>query len=117
MYGWLPLGPWRCVPTQAISSRLTKPRRICSMPLTDRKSTRLNSSHGYISYAVFCLKKKKKHSFISTYYTPPIKLLCELLHQPSIWVNRYRFKSTASSHCLSSHDIGFDKVLVVSHDL
>src|SRR3989449_5476196 len=29
-------------------------------PLTlDRKSTRLNSSHGYISYAVFCLKKKK----------------------------------------------------------
>src|SRR2546422_5403160 len=28
----------------------------------DRKSTRLNSSHGYISYAVFCLKKKKKTS-------------------------------------------------------
>src|SRR2546422_6405489 len=31
------------------------------LPLAqDRKSTRLNSSHGYISYAVFCLKKKKK---------------------------------------------------------
>src|SRR5256884_3108309 len=29
-------------------------------PPADRKSTRLNSSHGYISYAVFCLKKKKK---------------------------------------------------------
>src|SRR2546422_7210373 len=28
----------------------------------DRKSTRLNSSHGYISYAVFCLKKKKEMS-------------------------------------------------------
>src|SRR2546429_3002617 len=28
-------------------------------PARDRKSTRLNSSHGYISYAVFCLKKKK----------------------------------------------------------
>src|SRR2546429_7796887 len=28
------------------------------LPLGDRKSTRLNSSHGYISYAVFCLKKK-----------------------------------------------------------
>src|SRR2546429_3256382 len=27
--------------------------------IRDRKSTRLNSSHGYISYAVFCLKKKK----------------------------------------------------------
>src|SRR2546429_9323302 len=30
----------------------------------DRKSTRLNSSHGYISYAVFCLKKKKKNKII-----------------------------------------------------
>src|SRR2546430_10014461 len=29
--------------------------------LLDRKSTRLNSSHSQISYAVFCLKKKKKH--------------------------------------------------------
>src|SRR2546429_1952892 len=31
--------------------------------LGDRKSTRLNSSHGYISYAVFCLKKKKKTQY------------------------------------------------------
>src|SRR2546422_7705470 len=31
-------------------------------PVEDRKSTRLNSSHGYISYAVFCLKKKKRDS-------------------------------------------------------
>src|SRR2546422_4844671 len=30
-------------------------------PPRDRKSTRLNSSHGYISYAVFCLKKKKRN--------------------------------------------------------
>src|SRR2546429_5992240 len=30
----------------------------------DRKSTRLNSSHGYISYAVFCLKKKKKKKWM-----------------------------------------------------
>src|SRR2546422_2419751 len=34
--------------------------RISVGPRPDRKSTRLNSSHGYISYAVFCLKKKKK---------------------------------------------------------
>src|SRR2546429_4930657 len=31
----------------------------------DRKSTRLNSSHGYISYAVFCLKKKKQNTMLS----------------------------------------------------
>src|SRR2546429_3787189 len=35
----------------------------------DRKSTRLNSSHGYISYAVFCLKKKKL-SYLSTASQP-----------------------------------------------
>src|SRR2546422_4566052 len=38
----------------------------------DRKSTRLNSSHGYISYAVFCLKKKKneklRHLVIDDYH-------------------------------------------------
>src|SRR2546429_3481024 len=34
--------------------------RTCAPPVRDRKSTRLNSSHGYISYAVFCLKKKKQ---------------------------------------------------------
>src|SRR2546429_6906558 len=36
------------------------PRRARGGGKGDRKSTRLNSSHGYISYAVFCLKKKKK---------------------------------------------------------
>src|SRR2546429_3739888 len=33
----------------------------------DRKSTRLNSSHGYISYAVFCLKKKKNNQLRATH--------------------------------------------------
>src|SRR5688572_32708833 len=38
-----------------------RPRRgVVPIALTDRKSTRLNSSHSQISYAVFCLKKKKK---------------------------------------------------------
>src|SRR3712207_8364205 len=35
--------------------------------LGDRKSTRLNSSHANISYAVFCLKKKKTHHYIFMY--------------------------------------------------
>src|SRR5690349_23823153 len=36
-------------------------------PISDRKSTRLNSSHVEISYAVFCLKKKTKMSEITTH--------------------------------------------------
>src|SRR3989449_1652132 len=39
--------------------------------LIDRKSTRLNSSHGYISYAVFCLKKKTQHRRTSRARRPP----------------------------------------------
>src|SRR5687768_17974724 len=42
-------------------------RRRPASPTADRKSTRLNSSHGYISYAVFCLKKKKKTKNTSRY--------------------------------------------------
>src|SRR2546429_7046170 len=41
----------------------------------DRKSTRLNSSHGYISYAVFCLKKKKNYYAPQPLYTLAISLL------------------------------------------
>src|SRR2546422_6337131 len=37
----------------------------------DRKSTRLNSSHGYISYAVFCFKKKKKNDQSVTHERRP----------------------------------------------
>src|SRR5256886_5168056 len=37
----------------------------CRQDTSDRKSTRLNSSHSQISYAVFCLKKKKKQKIIS----------------------------------------------------
>src|SRR2546429_6596202 len=53
--------------------------------LADRKSTRLNSSHGYISYAVFCLKKKKSESSPSSYphaSPPPITLINELHASP-----------------------------------
>src|SRR5216683_1043840 len=47
----------RCRPCSASAAQ---PRRGSS-PRPDRKSTRLNSSHDQISYAVFCLKKKKRH--------------------------------------------------------
>src|SRR2546422_6082428 len=39
--------------------------------LRDRKSTRLNSSHGYISYAVFCLKKKSPQARIEQHHLSP----------------------------------------------
>src|SRR3712207_7610120 len=42
----------------------------CVIDQGDRKSTRLNSSHANISYAVFCLKKKKKTFLTPTRHTP-----------------------------------------------
>src|SRR5438128_4140109 len=45
----------------------------------DRKSTRLNSSHGSISYAVFCLKKKKRSNhFVETQPVRPGLLQCHV---------------------------------------
>src|SRR2546422_3603088 len=43
-----------------------RPPRPARRGQADRKSTRLNSSHGYISYAVFCLKKKNTQTLACT---------------------------------------------------
>src|SRR5437899_4657936 len=57
---------WTTVPTSPAFNPLrgtssVSTTRSCSLIITDRKSTRLNSSHLGISYAVFCLKKKTHH--------------------------------------------------------
>src|SRR2546430_3552701 len=52
---------------------------------TDRKSTRLNSSHSQISYAVFCLKKKKiRHSYILSRHIPhnDLTIICTVSCRP-----------------------------------
>src|SRR2546430_4943912 len=48
---------------RVITAAAAKPGFLATIrrPYRDRKSTRLNSSHSQISYAVFCLKKKNKH--------------------------------------------------------
>src|SRR3712207_7005385 len=61
------------LPAEELFSR----QRIALAGLLDRKSTRLNSSHANISYAVFCLKKKKHYNHHS------ISLLLQKHHQPS----------------------------------
>src|SRR2546422_8587741 len=58
-----------------VSQSHTKPARR-----EDRKSTRLNSSHGYISYAVFCLKKKKKKKKQKEHYAYKTRLNTRLSH-------------------------------------
>src|SRR5438309_8626356 len=55
----LPISSRNTVPPSALSSSPRFcPRASVKAPRSDRKSTRLNSSHSSISYAVFCLKKK-----------------------------------------------------------
>src|SRR5207245_11598274 len=58
------VNPGRSETQLATAHRLT--RSTSPSALQDRKSTRLNSSHGSISYAVFCLKKKKNKKQEST---------------------------------------------------
>src|SRR2546429_6419286 len=72
-----PAGARECVPMRRCSRCWTRWQGLawpCGLPASrstrDRKSTRLNSSHGYISYAVFCLKKKKhKHNLMYKYHS------------------------------------------------
>src|SRR5687768_17838191 len=53
-------GGWPRVPDSLKLKPGQRSPHVAALAKRDRKSTRLNSSHGYISYAVFCLKKKKK---------------------------------------------------------
>jgi len=65
----------------------------------DRKSTRLNSSHANISYAVFCLKKKKKRFALSCFH-----FYCVILFVD--WFFFFFFNDTATTeiYTLSLHD-------------
>src|SRR2546430_9281456 len=60
--------PATSIPRSATASCRT-PSPWCGPWDTDRKSTRLNSSHSQISYAVFCLKKKKKQLITNDSYS------------------------------------------------
>src|SRR2546422_6981323 len=53
---------YRQIKPASFPKRRVSIRDCVGVQESDRKSTRLNSSHGYISYAVFCLKKKKKNN-------------------------------------------------------
>src|SRR5205814_6059701 len=62
---------------------VTAPSRI--VPPVDRKSTRLNSSHLGISYAVFCLKKKNHHTVNIS-----VVIDCETVAARDSWYSGYR---------------------------
>src|SRR5438034_4592083 len=51
-------------------------RHCFALALQDRKSKRLNSSHTVISYAVFCLKKKKRKKYLNKSVTNITSILC-----------------------------------------
>src|SRR2546430_7281761 len=53
---------FRTVPVTIIGDRVIRGYDPVALKRADRKSTRLNSSHSQISYAVFCLKKKKLYT-------------------------------------------------------
>src|SRR5207249_6539572 len=68
--------PLVCMPCRGARAR----SRPTSGPASDRKSTRLNSSHVSISYAVFCLKKKESQSILIAYLNLSRSILCILTY-------------------------------------
>src|SRR2546422_8560446 len=81
-------------PDSSRTAALCRPGASCSPACgswqRDRKSTRLNSSHGYISYAVFCLKKKKNSININA-----LSMACRLT---DVWLVVYGELHTCSLH-------------------
>src|SRR5438270_3483808 len=70
--------------TAVLAFGITWSACLLSLGLQDRKSTRLNSSHSQISYAVFCLKKKIKTKQSDTHLQTQFKLLNLLAKKSSI---------------------------------
>src|SRR3989449_3325346 len=68
---WIPAGVkhWHGATPNTAMTHIAIQEELNGKAVEDRKSTRLNSSHGYISYAVFCLKKKKKKKETTLCYT------------------------------------------------
>src|SRR5256886_6677770 len=99
----------------AICFAESTPRRpTAPSPTTDRKSTRLNSSHSQISYAVFCLKKKKtiKARLItaltitdvtSLTVTPPIRTISH--HEPSTGIHEYLPRTSSNHYQHATHHL------------
>src|SRR2546428_9616648 len=61
---------------ERVSAEIEKAVQVISRVREDRKSTRLNSSHDQISYAVFCLKKKKKTCVYYALSMPQVQRTC-----------------------------------------
>src|SRR5256886_8481010 len=85
---------WNCCPASSSSQR----------PMGDRKSTRLNSSHSQISYAVFCLKKKKKTKTTfpnaKNTYINDNTFACSVISTISISDTHVLYSLDNQSHCL-----------------
>src|SRR5689334_24335691 len=82
--------------------------RLLLLPVSDRKSTRLNSSHSSISYAVFCLKKKKNALICGRLvFLWPLRSLCVVAFFVRFlssalrrcWDLTYSFRGRVVFHC------------------
>src|SRR3712207_7971911 len=69
-----------CGTTRGHVSAQPSAHQAVGVTAADRKSTRLNSSHANISYAVFCLKKKKKRPPLDTYASVPAVVCQQVVH-------------------------------------
>src|SRR2546429_1723875 len=112
------IGFWS-MQTQCVAALLITPdglrvrcsyaKRFGEILSRDRKSTRLNSSHGYTSYAVFCLKKKTTERLSDRQYneaTPMTAFFAELSVVPSPFIRGYKPHAAPHPHAKSPRIIG-----------
>src|SRR5256885_12496989 len=99
----------RCRPSTAFScaARASSAAKSSTVKQADRKSTRLNSSHLVISYAVFCLKKKNKTAVpkddIRRIYVRDSFILTQYAAASSVTHGRGHTRTTTRHHPCCSH--------------
>src|SRR5256885_5606449 len=91
--------PWTVLRRKSVSSEW---RKSSPGAVEDRKSTRLNSSHLVISYAVFCLKKKKKTEDANSITIEDITSNARILSDTELTKCHYPDSSTASASSFQS---------------
>src|SRR5438105_987386 len=83
-------------------------------PTSDRKSTRLNSSHEWISYAVFCLKKKK-HCANSSINFSVTDTNSSLTSEAALWPSTYISPLSNSTPCIRKDRISSKSFMLLSN--
>src|SRR5256886_1171400 len=101
----------------AVFGRVTQGMEVIDKIARDRKSTRLNSSHSQISYAVFCLKKKKKKNLLASSFANSLTSIARSFSARSIRDSSIRSNDPTDAMTCTSTPLAVRKLTRITYYL